>query len=321
LHLTLNNLHLLPLLVQKPILNFHFGIALAIFGAITLFLRTPGYDDSRIGQDAPRRSATTHLAILLLLVYIVNIVFALVYSVPDIEVFLTPSFVVIAIWIAAGCAFILDWLSVHLHGSTGQRVAFALSLVMLAVAVVALTRYTDVRAQVAQEAGTAESRARAILAPDLPHGSLLELDWETATAIRFLQTTEGTHTDLEARLIKLNARDEYFWALHNLDAGRDVYVEGGVKWTRAVAGYQTQSSTNQLARLTRATVELQPLDASLNNQVELVGMHNSRSGLMLYWRTRQPLARDLATYVHYFDADGTALGQDDRAACCEAIVG
>lgn len=293
----------LPVLWDIPFKNFHAGLVLAFIGALTLFRRA------------------RNLNILLWLVYLADLVFALVYSVPDIEVFLTSSFVVTAVWIGAGTAFVIEHITSALGARYLRPVSLVIALVISVVALSGLTRYDQIKLAVGNEAGTAETRARAILAAKLPEGAFLELDWETATAIRFLQTTEQARPDLEARLIAMNAKEEYQRALRNVDAGRAVFVERGVKWTRAPAGYSVMSSANDLAQVERAPVMLNPVKQKINDRVELQGIWRSADALTLYWRVQQSLDRDLATFVHYFDAAGNKIAQDDRAACCEAIYG
>ncbi len=295
--------HPLQVLWEIPARNLHIGLALGLFGLICLL------------------RSQRNFAILLLLVYLGDVAFTLVYSVPDVEVFLTPSFVVVALLSAVGFAGAIDWFTERLGTSRVRLLAPACALLLLAASFFGLTYYPVVRAQVVAEAGTQEQRARALLASNLPPGSLLELDWETATAIRFIQTVEGTRPDLEARLIKVNTRDEFLWVLRNVDAGRPVFVEKGVKWTRAPASYRVTSAWNDLAQITRVPVEPVKVGAAIDDKIELSALQMDSKGVGLYWQVHSPLGRDLATFIHFFDEEGKPLGQEDHAACCEAIYG
>jgi hypothetical protein len=288
---------------QIPVQNFHVGLILAAAGAVTLFIRK------------------RNLAVLLLLVYVADVAFGLAYWVPDVEVFLTPSFVVTAVWIAAGAAWLIEWLGMRVRPTLSRHAALASAVLLTGLPLVGLAQYPNIRSRVSGEAGIAETRARAILASNLPSGALLELDWETATAVRFLQTTEGTRRDLEARLIKMNERDEYLWALKNVDAGRPVFVERGVTWTRTYAGYRVQSAPVELEEILPEGVEALAVDEKLDDRVRLLAMRSDTESLTLYWQVARPLDRDLATFIHFFDADGQPLGQQDHAPCCEALFG
>lgn len=298
----LRELNPLPVLVEIPFRNFHIGLALALIGAVTLFRRAK------------------HLNVALWLIYLADVAFALVYSVPDVEVFLTSSFVVTAIWIGAGAAFLLEWIGERAGARNSRGAQVVVASVLMILPLFGLTRFGEIQAAVAMEMAP-EARARAIADARLPEGAYLELDWETATALRFLQATEKLRPDLDARLIEMNKREEFWHALSNVNAGRAVFVERGLKWTRTPAGYVTREHQPQLAQIVQAPIEMTRLAAKINEQVELVGYHAAPEALTLYWRVNKPLNKDVATFVHFLDAAGEKIGQDDRAACCEAVYG
>lgn len=298
----LREINPLPVLVEIPVRNFHVGLVLAMIGAVTLF----------------RRAKNLNLA--LWLIYLVDVVFALIYSVPDIEVFLTSSFVVIAIWIGAGAAFLFEWLGARVGGLHARRAQLPFAFVMLAISLLGILHYGEIQTAVAKEAAP-EARARAIAAMNLPQGALLELDWETATALRFLQTTEKLRPDLDARLIALNQREEFWRVLYNANAGRAVLVERGIVWTRAPAGFIAAPRENELAQILRAPIEMNRVRAQVSDAVDLLGYHSRADAFIVYWRVNKPMNKDVATFVHYLDANGEKIAQDDRAACCEAVYG
>jgi hypothetical protein len=291
-----------PVLLEIPFHNFQAGLALALLGAVTLFRRA------------------RHLNIALWLVYSADVAFALVYSVPDVQVFLTSSFVVTAIWIGAGAAFLLEWIGQRVGSTYAPRLQIVYGVLLLLFALLGLARWNEIHAAVAAEAAP-EARARAIAAMNLPPASFLELDWETATALRFLQSTEKLRLDLEVRLTHMDQRAEFWRALANVDAGRAVFIERGVNWTRAPAGYAVTARENDLAQLVRVPIEMTRFRASIGDRVEVVGYQNTPDAFVVYWRVKKALDKDLATYVHYLDAQGNKIAQDDRAACCEAVYG
>lgn len=298
----LREINPLPVLFEIPFKNFNIGLAFALLGAVTLYRRAG------------------HLNIALWLIYLTDILFALVYSVPDVEVFLTSAFVVVALWIGAGAAFLMEWVDQRVGGAHARRLQIAYAVVLTLIALFGLTRWNEINTAVAAEAGP-EARARAIAAMNLPNTGYLELDWETATALRFLQTTENLRPDLETRLIELNKRDEYWTVLRNVDAGRAVFVERGVNWQRAPAGYTLKSLENDLAQITLVPLEMTRKRAAVDDRVELVGYQNTPGAFVLFWRVKKGLDKDLATFVHYLDAQGNKIAQDDRAACCQAVYG
>jgi len=298
----LREINPLPVLIEIPFKNFHVGLAFALLGSFTLFRRAK------------------HLNVALWLIYLTDVLFALVYSVPDVEVFLTSSFVVVTLWLGAGAGALIDWLEQRFAGTRAARWQWVCALALLLIALFGVTRWNEINAAVAAEAGP-EARARALAAMNLPPASFLELDWETATALRFLQATENLRPDLETRLIEMGNRAEFWRALQNVDAGRAVYIEGGIHWSRAPAGYVLKRLDNDLAQIARAPVEMTRRRTALGDRVELVGYQNTPDALTLYWRVKKTLAQDLASYVHYLDAQGNKISQDDRAACCQAVYG
>lgn len=310
----------LPVLVEIPFQNFHVGLVLALLGASTLF-RNPKNFQTRFRQENGFGNfSTRNLNIALWLVYLTDVAFALVYNVPDIQVFLTSSFVVTAIWIGAGAAFLLEWIGARVGATNGRRAQIPFALVMILIPLFGLIHLPDIQTAVAKETAP-EARARAVGSANLPQGALLELDWETATALRFLQTTEKVRPDLDARLIAMNQREEFWRALYNANAGRAVFIERGVKWTRAPAGFITHARENDLAQIVRVPFEMKRERAEVNERVELLGYQSTLDAFIVYWRVKQALNKDVATFVHYLDAAGEKIAQDDRAACCEAVYG
>lgn len=298
----LRELHPLPVLVEIPFNNFHIGLLIALVGAIALFRRAK------------------HFNVALWLVYVVDVGFALIYNVPDIEVFLTSSFVVTAIWIGGGAAFILEWIGARVSAQHARRAQVPVAIVLLLIPLLGLAHLSEIRTAVAAEAGP-EARARAIAADNLPQGAMLELDWETATALRFLQASERLRPDLDARLIAMNQRDEFWRALYNANAGRAVLIERGVNWKRAPAAFAHVPRANDLAQVVRVPIEMTRAPAPVSDNVDFVGYKSTPEAFVVYWRVKKPLNKDVSTFVHFLDANSEKIGQDDRGACCEAVYG
>lgn len=293
-----------PLMVVAliPWQNLHVGLALAAAGLPALWFKYRPF------------------SLLLVLTIGADVLFALFYTVPDVQVFLTPALLVLALWTAAGT----DWLAglaFRLPPFLARPVHFALLLAALLLSALSLARYPEIQSLVASEAGGKETRAREILSAGLPKGAVLELDWETATAIRFLQTVERLRPDLEARLIHMDRPDEYYRVLRDADADRPVYVESGIKWVRAAAGYRTTPAPLELVQILPSPYAPQMLGRAISPDLQLSGYSLAGSSLQVYWKSSKPLLRDYATYIHFFDEAGQPAGQEDHGACCEAIYG
>lgn len=298
----LREINPIPVLVEIPFQNFQLGLLLALSGALVLFRRA------------------RHLNIALWLVFLADVLFALVYSVPDVQVFLTSAFVVIALWIGAGSAFLLEWVASRVPASRARYIQIPLTVLLLFLPFFSLLRWNEIQTAVAAEAAP-EARARAIASSPLPQGAYLELDWETATALRFLQSAEHLRPDLDARLIHMDRRDEFWRTLENADSGRPVFVEKGIRWTRAPAGFITRPAANDLIQLIPTPFTFTHVDSSISDAIQLLGYSSQPESFTIYWQVKQPVSKDLATYVHFLDANGEKLAQDDHAACCEALYG
>jgi hypothetical protein len=106
-----------------------------------------------------------------------------------------------------------------------------------------------------------------------------------------------------------------------VDAGRPVFFDSGVELTRFAAGYTWAREADGLIRVTRANEEYARIDARVSERVRVVGWRADQNNLVLYWQATKPLDKDYSTFVHFFDADGHALGQQDKVGYGEATYG
>ncbi len=286
--------------VKIPLDNFHIGLAFALIGAVVSFRRD------------------VKLATFLTFAYALDAMFAFIYWVPDVEVFLTPGFLVIAIWIAVGVNAVTEWAQAR-FAIPQSLFSRGMALAALVLALLALSRWNEIKGRVAVETSDVEKNARALLSANLPTNALLELDWETATAIRFLQTTERLRTDLEARLIHLERRDEYFSILHEVDRRRPVFLDPGVNLARFDARYRGTRGAGDLWRLENTREVATFVGTPVNENLQLTALEVDDRETVLLWKVVRPLGGNYATFIHYFDADGRPLGQQDKAACCEPL--
>lgn len=293
------------ILVQIPWENFGWSLALAGLGALVILWRDH------------------HLGALFGFTYLADTLFALAYWVPDIEVFLTPGFVIVALWIAVGLAELLSRIQIWAAGKgrTERLSTVALGLAALLLAGWPVTRWSAMKEAVAAEAGDVERQARALLAADLPSNALLELDWGTAMGMRFLQVTEGLRPDLEVRLIRLHAREEFKYMIGALESGRPVLIVGDTQISRFPAGYGWQREANSLLSLARIARRSVAVGSWVSDDLELVAYEPDQERPALLWRVTRPLASNYAIYVEYFDVAGRPLGRQDKAACCEPLYG
>ncbi len=258
---------------------------------------------------------------LLLLVYaLAQIAFAVAYSVTDIAVFLLPVILVYALWIGAG----VDAIWVALDRWSWARKPRALGgalLVLTALALLAL-RLPDWAAHSTAITAHAEAEVQRIRSVAQPSpawagrlaepDAVLNVEGGIYGALLYHQAINGQTIPPSIQVYIPFARDYYDQTLAEA-ATRPVYLMYSYDATRVPARYRLTRQGEAL-RVT-AAAHLTPthlLRRPLTNDVELTGYDVVTGGLSLYWQTRRPIQHDFGVYVHYFAADLTPAGQQDK---------
>jgi hypothetical protein len=165
------------------------GLALALLGVLSL-LRRPTTSRSR---PRFRVLALTGLA------FLTCVLFAVVYRVPDVEVFIIPAFLLVAVWFGAGLDYAVDLLQPR-GPSLGLRRFMALCLVAVLLAglfqplLIAIRTYPDVdlsRHWIVHDFGL-----YALDQPFPADSTVVGLGGEM-TLMRYLQETTGRRPDLD----------------------------------------------------------------------------------------------------------------------------
>jgi hypothetical protein len=270
-----------------------------------------GLATAAVGAASPAlRHTSRSKAILLLTAYGSTLLFCLIYSIPDPQVFLIPCFVICSLWIAAGAATLAQ--------RAGPRLAPAVLVLALLASLLLLTNLPRAHAY-ADAAGGLEERARELLEYSFEPEGMVVADFETATSLRFLQAMEGQQPDLEVRRLELGDVLKYRQLLAELDGGRIAYFPSaeGFNLTRFPAGYLLEPLERGLLRVTSSEPGYVVLDKPLSPQVILHGYRADEQGLALFWQAHEPLEENYATYVHFFDGKLQPVGQADKQAMAE----
>lgn len=296
------------------------GLALALLGLPGLLRRRrPG---TGVG---PRALALTGLA------FATFLVFAFVYRVPDVEVFLIPAFLLVAVWLGAGLDYAADLLKPR-GPSLGVRRLLAVCLLAVFLAgllqplLIAARIYPDVdrsRHWIVHDFGLY------LLEQPLPDGSTVVGLLGEMTLLRYLQETTGRHRGLETIVADDEAaRRQAVEAA--LARGRAVYLTrplpglAGAHTLDAVTGLvDVGGHLETLIRvdvpdpepgdLPRAT-NLEPLPG-----LELVGygvrQHTAHwqawARLRLWWRAPQALDEPYKISARLLDAAGQQVAATD----------
>ena len=208
------------------------GAALAVAGAIGLAFRY--------------RQA----ALITIVTFAAYVFYGLVYFVPDVSVFLIPAYLIMAIWIGVGAAFLVDVLTVRFATRNSQLAirnsqlttlnsqftirnsqfairsapsvyAAALALFMLIPIFLFARNFSlvDQRGEGAQ----AEAWGRYVLGLSIPAGAAILVDSEKIAPLYYLQVTENVRPDLD--ILVLGSEQEYRQQLDaRLAQGQPVYL-------------------------------------------------------------------------------------------------
>jgi hypothetical protein len=258
------------------------------------------------------RPVSRRPAILLLLAYLGVSLFCLIYRIPEIDPFLIPAFLILAVGIS-GLAF-------HLEGLPNPlRMAGEAAMALLPLLLVSnMARVPDYWAA---ETGAAERNARLVLAAPLEAGAAIEADWNTGAALRYLQASEGLRPDLEVLLVRLAQQREYDRLGSIVSQGRAVYLLKGVELSRlaAPARWDQPAGLADATRLTRTSFRStqHTLDAALSLQGYLL----EGESVTLYWQALAGIPADYSVALDYLDASGTLLGQDGKDPLQEPLYG
>lgn len=240
------------------------------------------------------------VAILLLLSYGLYFAFCAAYYVPDLEVFLLPGHVIMALLGGEGIMAILNRWPQARAASPGL---LGLPLFLL------LSNLGTVHQH---NSPAAEQHARTLMAQPFAPGALVILEPYLLEGPRYVQAVEGVRPDLEFRFSPDRAYIE-----DSLRRGRAVYVqkpvlELGLKHTLEGQIWRIQAEPLAAAAKT-------PVDARWQGGLRLVRYSlptnqprpGSTLALGLAWTTEQVLPTAYTTFIHIEDSAGKVWGQTD----------
>ncbi len=258
--------------------------------------------------------------------------FAVIYRVPDVEVFFIPAFLITALWIAVGLDYAADLLRVRGPSLALRRLLAFCSLLLVALAVfqplaIALRHYPDLdlsRRWIVHDYG------EHLLRQELPYGrsALIGLGGEV-TLIRYFQETTGRRPDVETIWADDEAaRREAVEAA--LAQGRAVYLTrplpglAGEHTLDAVVGLvEVGGNLEALIRVDAPSDEVPvsppPVAQNPVRGLRLLGydLHQWQghwqawAQLRLWWRAPKGLGEPLKVSARLVEAGGRVIGAAD----------
>ncbi len=289
------------------------GLALALVGLIGLLRQ-------------PKALVLTGLA------FVTYASFAVVYRVPDVEVFFIPAFLITAVWIAVGLDHTLDLLRIRGPSLAIRRLLASCNLLLVALALaqplaIALRNYPDLDLS---RSWSVHDYGEYLLQQDLPYGNstIIGLGGEM-TLLRYFQETTGRRSDIET--VWADDEDARREAVENaLARGRAVYLTRplpgltGEHTLDAVIGLvDVMGHQETLIRVDGPPDELpdssSPIRLSPVRGLRLLGYDLRQRQdhwqawvrLRLWWRAPQGLGERLKVSARLVEAGGRVIGAAD----------
>lgn len=260
--------------------------------------------------------------LLLALALIANLAFVLTYRVADINVFFTPTFIILALFVAAGLAGLLWLVYFALPNRAAASAAFIGAIFFL---LIPLTLYREHYARVDLSNKTdVIAYGREVLSQSLPPNSTIIGILGEMSLLRYLQDTQNLRADIET--IAADQEQDRLKAIDDaVKRNRTVFL------TRPLKGIAQQYSLTSLGAL----IQLQPkpnrseaptpdhvLNADFGN-MKLVGYTRGpdserKANVTLYWQPQKKISDARLVSLKLLDPQAQLAGQIDRQPVLDA---
>jgi len=289
------------------------GIALGLLGVVKLAIGRPN-------------AASRRVLVLLGVSYLGIVGFTLVYFIGDIHVFYTPSYIIFAVWMAVGMAWIIEAVR-NVRFSAFPR-AWRLSGYVL-IGLFTLLPLSSLWNNCHRVARSDDYRARQwaeeILSQPIPEGAILvSNDRNEIIPLLYLQHAEGVRPDLITMFPLMLPGEEYSNVVRVIDGvidlGRPIYL---VKPMPGIEIKYQMEPFGPLVQVAGPAITGEPersTNLAVSDSLVLIGYdldpEPPRSGeelhVTLYWGVKEDLAEDYHSYVHLVDEEGNVVAQSDH---------
>ncbi|HTP07183.1 MAG TPA: DUF2723 domain-containing protein [Anaerolineae bacterium] len=274
------------------------GAALSLLGLIVLIKRA------------------WRVALILAVTFTGYIFYGLVYNVPDVDVFIIPAFMIMAVWIGAAFGFVVEQVSAR---SDAWRITpyAARSALYLLFALLPLWQIAGNFDTINQRGLNADREAwgRYVLSLPIPQKAALLVDSEKIAPLYYLQVTENIRPDLDIEVLG----DE---ALYRQELDRRVSDGQPVYLARFLPNLPYRMhSLGPLVEVTREPSSTVPtigheINATLGDQIELLGIDENQGSpyrFTLYWQALTPERKNYHVRLRLIDAQGNIWWEDSGA--------
>jgi hypothetical protein len=249
-------------------------------------------------------------ALIMLVGFIAYVFYALVYFVPDISVFLIPAFLIMALWIGVGAAFIIDTCARLLPRM--RRYVYPLGISLLILIPITLVSRNYARVDQRGRGEALEAWGRAVLALPLAPDAAVLVDSAKIAPLYYLQVTENLRPDLD--ILVLGTEDEYRRQLDaRIATGQTVYL------ARFLPGlpYRLRSQgplvavSNEIER--DVPEQTHKLGVHFGDAIELAATAVDETRVTLYWRALNASRPNYHVRLRLIDDDGRVVWEGTGA--------
>ncbi len=260
--------------------------------------------------------------LLLTLALLANLIFVFTYRVADINVFFIPTFVLVALLIAAGLAGLL-WFAYYALTPRWAMMASSVGAIVLLLLPFALLRGHYARVDLSNKRDVIEY-GRAVLSQPLPQNATVIGILGEMSLLRYLQENENLRADVET--IAADKEEERFKAIDAaLERKRAVFL------TRPLSGIEKRASLTSVGPLIQVQprpnrgTPPEPLHVLNENfgDVKLLGYTREQDSeravrVTLFWQPQKKINDARLVSLKLLDASGNVGGQLDRQPVLDA---
>jgi hypothetical protein len=244
------------------------------------------------------------------------IFYGLAYNVPDVAVFLIPAFMLMALWIGAAIAFVVEQASARSAALRVTPYAVRKALYLL-FALLPLWQIAGNFDQANQRGLNADREAwgRYVLALPIPQKAALLVDSEKIAPLYYLQVTENIRPDLD--ILVLGDEAQYRQELdQRAGEGQPVYL------ARFLPNLPYRlRSLGPLVEVSRQPSSAAPaigreINAAFGDQIKLLGITAEQGRpyrLTLYWQATSPERKNYHVRLRLVDGQGRVWWEDSGA--------
>jgi len=243
--------------------------------------------------------------------------YGLVYNVPDVNVFIIPVFLIMAVWLGFGT----HWLGrlieslVNRQSSPSRtthhapRSAYYALLALLPLSLIA-TNFASVDQH--ERDADLEEWGRHVLSLPIPADAAILADSEKIAPLYYLQVTEGLRPDLD--ILVLGDEAQYRQELdQRLALGQAVYLARflpNLPYRMRSLGPLVEVSSEQLKI---APMPDRTLDADFDGRIKLIGVSGQSTRITLLWEATSAERANYHVRLRVIDASGQIWWEDQGA--------